>query len=451
MTLPDFSVLLLAWDDADPQVAVLGGSALPPTLPLVYQLAAQHPVVALYPHLPATGTSAPPEPGLPAPAAEAAPSPPAPASATPPAEEPAPTAPRPLEPLFPAAVARPRGASLVPPPSRIVGLAELAPVRRPQPAATPAQSIITHPAAVPPVGPARSQWPTGANAPAGAREWQAPAAPYLGSGPEAAASGPQPAPPAPPAPSQRAPQLASPEPAGRPAAAASVAELPVAEPPAAPAGPPLPPPSRLAGDLRFDPDPELPALPIQQPALFDERTEEVGAAEATDIAAPEDDIVPAPPAAPAPPPEPEPVVPVPEPAAPVPHMPALDGLNFRMIQYARQAAQLVRADEAFGVIYAPNWPAWLAALEIRNSTRRPLVLYLTALARDFAGPAERGWLPELERMTLRRATLVLVPTDELRRRLRAHYGTGIGEVRLVAADDEATVQGLLQEVAGEVG
>ena len=41
MTLPEFSVLLLAWDDADPSVAVLGGAALPPTLPLVYQLAAQ--------------------------------------------------------------------------------------------------------------------------------------------------------------------------------------------------------------------------------------------------------------------------------------------------------------------------------------------------------------------------------------------------------------------------
>jgi hypothetical protein len=48
----DFSVLLLAWDDADPGVAVLDGSTLPPTLPLVYQLAAQHPVLALYPHQP---------------------------------------------------------------------------------------------------------------------------------------------------------------------------------------------------------------------------------------------------------------------------------------------------------------------------------------------------------------------------------------------------------------
>ena len=56
MTPPEFSVLLLAWDDADPTVAVLGGAALPPTLPLVYQLAAQQPVLAVYPHLPDSDT-----------------------------------------------------------------------------------------------------------------------------------------------------------------------------------------------------------------------------------------------------------------------------------------------------------------------------------------------------------------------------------------------------------
>ncbi|MFC7668094.1 hypothetical protein ACFQT0_12395 [Hymenobacter humi] len=67
MTLSDFSVLLLAWDDADPSVAVLGGTALPPTLPLVYQAAAQQPVVALYPNLPPAKNQ--PKPQKPNPAA----------------------------------------------------------------------------------------------------------------------------------------------------------------------------------------------------------------------------------------------------------------------------------------------------------------------------------------------------------------------------------------------
>ena len=172
----------------------------------------------------------------------------------------------------------------------------------------------------------------------------------------------------------------------------------------------------------------------------------MGAAEARDLDAPEDDLVPdtAPPAA---------AQVATETAAPesaatwAVRQPTLDGLNFRMIQYARRAAQLVDGRQDFGVIYAPGWPAWLAALEIRNRSGRPLVLYVPALASDMAPTAERGWLLGLERMVLRRATLVLVPDAEVLRQLHARHAEALGEVRIVAADDEVAVQLVLAEVA----
>ena len=74
-TPPDFTVLLLAWDQADPSVAVLGGAALPPTLPLVYRLATGQAVLAVYPHLPGEAEhEALAGPTPPAHASEAAPS-----------------------------------------------------------------------------------------------------------------------------------------------------------------------------------------------------------------------------------------------------------------------------------------------------------------------------------------------------------------------------------------
>ena len=206
-----------------------------------------------------------------------------------------------------------------------------------------------------------------------------------------------------------------------------------------------------AGDLNFDPDPELP--PVHRPAVFDEPTEEVGSAEALDLLAPKADLVPDEPgptaetevavSAVAPKPAPAPTAEV----APVVLVPMLNGLNFRMIQYARQAAQLVRGLADFGVIYAPNWPAWLAALEIRNSSGRPLVLYAAGLATDLPNPAERGWQREIERMTMRRARLILVPDEAVCRRLRALYGSTIGEVRVVAAANEPGIRQVLREVA----
>jgi hypothetical protein len=470
MTPPDFSVLLLAWDDADPTVAVLGGAALPSTLPLVYQLAAQQPVLAVYPHLPAgegveervsqgspktpvepvtTASIAAPETAVAADAANAV----AGSAATKAAADAVDALGTAVNEqgvqVFPALIGEKQMA--VPAlQSRIIGLAELETADAPAPAAS-AVSASPLAALLPALQPAasRSQWPTGIHAPALAGQWQAPAAPYLGAGSGGFFPPPPPAPPRPLA-------VAQSTSAGQKVAAPGFRQLNgVASSAAATSTPTTslrPRQSPQAGDQNFDPDPELPA--VQHPAAFQETTEGIGAGEAADISAPENDLVPDAPVAgvetevpavtatvPAPTPAPA------EPAVPTVLMPRLDGLNFRMIQYARQAAQLVRGRSDFGVIYAPNWPAWLAALEIRNSSGRPLVLYLASLATDLPNPAEHGYQLEMERMAMRRARLVLVPDEALRRRLLALYEEAAGRVRVVAADDETAVQKALGEVA----
>ena len=422
MTLPDFSVLLLAWNDADPRVAVLGGAALPPTLPLVYRLAAQQPVLAVYPHLPAETDEDHQPPTAPGTAgASKKPIAPRPAAPT---EAPAAPGVRPLPlPVPPKTSPSQRQ-------SQIIGLDELLPVA---PALQPTALQAATPSA-----PARRQWPQEVRA-APAGQWQAPAAPYVGAAHnEMPWSAPGPVP---------------------PRATAGAAALPLAQATGGPVNTAAPPVARaifrhplhhpLAGDLSFDPDPELPR--VTRPAASGETGGEPGPAEAAALSAPEDDLTPEAPASPTASAGPPTAAQAPKPREAVPPpavlVPALDGLNFRMIQYARQAAQLVRGRADFRVIYAPSWPAWLAALEIRNSSGRPLVLYTARLAVDFNAAAECGWLLEIERMALRRARLILVPTAELRQRLCAQYGAAIGEVRVVPAADEAAVRDTLAEVA----
>ena len=280
----------------------------------------------------------------------------------------------------------------------------------------------------------RNQWPAG-DGPATGRAWQLPAAPYQGS----AAPVFLPPPAAPPA--QPLPKV--------PAACEPAAEAETQPEPPHPAESPL---ARhpLAGDLSFDPDPELPAM--LPSVVFEDSPPETGPAEAAALAAPDEEFhfeLPAP--VPAANPVPAAALPVaatvPDTPAFVMRGPALDGLNARMIAYARRAAHLANEAGAFGVIYAPNWPTWLAALEIRYRLRRPLVLYLPALAADFAAPAEQGWLLEIERFALRRAHTILVPDEALRQRVRARYGSATGRVRVVAAADEAAVRRVLAEVA----
>ena len=442
MNPTDFSVLLLAWDDADPAVVVLGGSALPPTLPLVYQLAARHPVLAVYPHLPAAATAI-------APAASAA-------TAAPTWPEPG-IIPNPLDAatsgpgvhLLPAAEPTAPPAPMAAGGSRLVGLDDLLPAI--QGALPTAHSLsrspgmapgVSKPRAAAPTAPARNQWPTRAGLPP-TMAWQIPAAPYAGAAEPALVVAH--------APSALTTRESFPPPPPAPPLLATTTLLPVAAGIAAgaPVAPPTPATTATLPDTQAA-FATISAFPLSAdaavPAPFDEPVEEMGAAEARDLDTPEDDLVPdaAPPVHIA-----TPETEAAAPAAPdwAVRQPTLDGLNFRMIQYARQAAQLVAGRTDFGVIYAPSWPAWLAALEIRNRSGRPLVLYVPALASDTAPAGERGWLLGVERMALRRATLVLVPDAEVLRQLRARHADALGEVRIVPAADEVAVQLVLAEVA----
>ncbi|MDU0371207.1 glycosyltransferase [Hymenobacter endophyticus] len=120
-------------------------------------------------------------------------------------------------------------------------------------------------------------------------------------------------------------------------------------------------------------------------------------------------------------------------------------LNFQVIQYARFATRQALQD-TFSVIYASDWPTWLAGLEIRQQTGRPLVLHVHSLAQERATPADRGWALELERLALRRADLVLAASDELAHLLQVRYQLGPERLQLVDPADTETLRGLLLQL-----
>jgi len=120
-------------------------------------------------------------------------------------------------------------------------------------------------------------------------------------------------------------------------------------------------------------------------------------------------------------------------------------LNFQVIQYARFAVPVALAQAPFAAIYAPAWPTWLAAQELRYRTRQPLVLHVSTLAAGAADSLETatGWQAELQRQALHHADLILAETPELTRRLRLDLGLPSDMVRTVAAADaDAVAQAL---------
>ncbi|GAA4374737.1 glycosyltransferase [Hymenobacter koreensis] len=110
---------------------------------------------------------------------------------------------------------------------------------------------------------------------------------------------------------------------------------------------------------------------------------------------------------------------------------ATDQLNYRIIQYARHAVRRALQMQ-FEVIVAVEWPTWLAAVEIRQQTRRTLVLRVGASSiTEHSAAADRGWIAELERLALRHADVLLVPDDATAQRLTAQYHISAGRFRVL--------------------
>ncbi|MDJ0367164.1 glycosyltransferase [Hymenobacter sp. H14-R3] len=122
------------------------------------------------------------------------------------------------------------------------------------------------------------------------------------------------------------------------------------------------------------------------------------------------------------------------------HYPAPD-LNFQIIQYARFAVPVVLAEAPFAVVYAPAWPTWLAAQELRQRTGQPLVLHVSSLAAadDESVETATGWIAELQRQALHRADLILAETPALAQRLRLDLGLPANAVLAVPAANAAAI------------
>ena len=128
------------------------------------------------------------------------------------------------------------------------------------------------------------------------------------------------------------------------------------------------------------------------------------------------------------------------------HYPAPD-LNFQIIQYARFAVPMALAEPPFAVLYAPAWPTWLAAQELRQRTGRPLVLHVATLAAADDEPIEEatGWIAELQRQALRRADLLIAETPALAQRLRRELDLEASRVLAIPAAEAVAIAQALRE------
>lgn len=102
----------------------------------------------------------------------------------------------------------------------------------------------------------------------------------------------------------------------------------------------------------------------------------------------------------------------------------------RVWAYAQVAASLAE-DMDFDIVHAHDWMTFVAGMEIKKRTGKPLVLHVHSLNYDRGGPDARGWIFEIEQNAMQAADLVIPVSRYTGTICTGHYGVDPAKVHFV--------------------
>jgi glycogen synthase len=90
-------------------------------------------------------------------------------------------------------------------------------------------------------------------------------------------------------------------------------------------------------------------------------------------------------------------------------------------EFSRYAVQLALKKD-FDIIYCHDWMTFLAGVEIKTATGKPLVLHVHSLEFDRNGPASQGWVYQLEKYAMEWADAIIPVSHYTGSIAEHHYG-----------------------------
>ncbi|PIQ20137.1 MAG: hypothetical protein COW65_16775 [Cytophagales bacterium CG18_big_fil_WC_8_21_14_2_50_42_9] len=110
--------------------------------------------------------------------------------------------------------------------------------------------------------------------------------------------------------------------------------------------------------------------------------------------------------------------------------------NSQVINFARYASRLASYKE-YDVIYAYDWMTFLAGIELKLVSGKPLVLQMHSLSYERGGPDAKGWVYELEKQALEKADFVITVNDNIADVIITEYGIAPAKIKSLKEEEEA--------------
>jgi glycosyltransferase involved in cell wall biosynthesis len=105
-------------------------------------------------------------------------------------------------------------------------------------------------------------------------------------------------------------------------------------------------------------------------------------------------------------------------------------LGGKVVEFSKVAAKLAMI-EAFDIIHAHDWMTFLAGVEVKKATGKPLVVHVHALQYDRAGADARGWIYDLEKYGMEEADCIIPVSHYTGQIIATHYGINPNKIRPV--------------------
>jgi hypothetical protein len=105
-------------------------------------------------------------------------------------------------------------------------------------------------------------------------------------------------------------------------------------------------------------------------------------------------------------------------------------LATKVIEFSKIAAKLALQTD-FDVVHAHDWMTFLAGVEVKKATGKPLVLHVHASQYDRAGVDARGWIYDLEKYGMEQADIVIPVSRYTGQICSGHYGIDPAKIRPV--------------------
>jgi len=105
-------------------------------------------------------------------------------------------------------------------------------------------------------------------------------------------------------------------------------------------------------------------------------------------------------------------------------------LNKKVIEYTKRVIK-ISEQSSFDIIYAHDWMTFVAGLELKKRTGKPLVIHVHSLSFDRVGVKDRSWVYSIEKLAMKQADVIIPVSSYTGRVCAQHYDADFKKIHPV--------------------